>query len=271
MGQAGRFDRHSPEGVKGERIMAERRMFTKKITDGDLFTSMPPTTQCLYFHLCMTADDDGFSNQVRQALFNAHATTDDFNVLVQKRFIIPFDSGVIVIKHWRMHNWVRTDRYHETKFLEEKASLVLKDNGVYSQKNDVGMTNDIPSDNQVTYQPHTEVRLGKDSIGYIELSKDNSCTTPLKKAAVQYADVEALPCVNGDVWKCDMDFYQECLRLYPNVDLEQEFRNMRGWLNTHNKKTYRGMKRFVNGWLSREQNKGGKKQKAKAFNIEEWN
>lgn len=164
--------------------MSERRMFTKEITDGDVFTSMPPTTQCLYFHLCMTADDDGFSNQVRQALFNAHATTDDFNMLVQKRFIIPFDSGVIVIKHWRMHNLIRSDRYHKTKFLEEKASLILKDNGVYSQINDVGMTNDnqvttigIPNGNQMD----TEVRLGKDSIGNNIVSSLHSDTMSVKK------------------------------------------------------------------------------------------
>lgn len=135
--------------------MAERRMFTKKITDGDMFTSMPPTTQCLYFHLCMGADDDGFSNNIRIAMFNAHATTDDFNTLVNKRFIIPFESGVIVIKHWKMHNLVRCDRYHETKFLEEKAQLVLKDNGVYSLD-----TTGIPNG----YQMDTEVRLGKNSI-----------------------------------------------------------------------------------------------------------
>lgn len=135
--------------------MAERRMFTKKITDGDIFTSMPPTTQCLYFHLCMGADDDGFSNNIRIAMFNAHATTDDFSTLVNKRFIIPFESGVIVIKHWRMHNLIRQDRYHETKYVEEKSKLILKDNGVYSVA-----TNGLPNDNQM----EPEVRLGKDSI-----------------------------------------------------------------------------------------------------------
>ncbi len=97
-----------------------------------MFTSMPPTTQCLYFHLCMSADDDGFSNNVRISMFNAHATVDDFNTLVSKKFILPFDSGVIVIKHWKMHNYIQNDRYHETKFVEEKAQIVLKENDVYS-------------------------------------------------------------------------------------------------------------------------------------------
>jgi len=111
--------------------MAEKRMFTKKVTDDDIFTAMPPTAQCLYFHLCMGADDDGFSNNIRIAMFNAHASTDDFNTLVQKRFIIPFESGVIVITHWKLHNYIQNDRYHETKFLEEKSRLVLMQNKVY--------------------------------------------------------------------------------------------------------------------------------------------
>ena len=135
-------------------------MFTKKITDGDVFTSMPPTTQCLYFHLCMGADDDGFSNNIRIAMFNSHATTDDFNTLVNKRFIIPFESGVIVIKHWKMHNYIQSDRYHETKFLEEKSQIVLKENGVYTECIQNG------------YKMDTEVSIGKDSIDKVSIGKD---------------------------------------------------------------------------------------------------
>jgi hypothetical protein len=150
--------------------MAERRMFTTKITDSDAFTALPPTTQALYFHLCMNADDDGFNNKIRQAMFNAHADQNDFNLLVQYRFIIPFDNkGIIVIKHWRLHNIIRSDRYHETEYVEEKARLILKDNGVYTDsKTPIG----IPSDNQVATkrqpndnQMETEVSIGKVSIG----------------------------------------------------------------------------------------------------------
>lgn len=140
--------------------MADRRMFTKKITDSDNFTAMPPTTQCLYFHLCMGADDEGFSNSIRQSMFNAHATTDDFNTLVQKRFIIPFDSGVIVIKHWRMHNYIQKDRFHETKYLEEKAQLVLKENDAYSLEDESVYKMDT-SCIQNGYKMDTEVRLGE--------------------------------------------------------------------------------------------------------------
>ena len=148
--------------------MAERRMFTKKITDSDAFTSLPPTTQALYFHLCMNADDDGFNNRIRQAMFNAHADQNDFNLLVQQRFIIPFDSGIIVIKHWKMHNIIRSDRYHETEYLEEKATILLKENGVYTEAVNQVTTIGIPSDNQM----ETEVRLGKDRIGKVRQDKD---------------------------------------------------------------------------------------------------
>lgn len=162
-------------------------MFTKKITEADNFTSLPPTTQCLYFHLCMDADDDGFSNKIRQAMFNAHADQNDFELLVQKRFILPFDSGVIVIKHWRMHNLIRSDRYHETDYLEEKACLLLKENGVYTD--DLSYSNQmtpvgIPCDNQM----EPEVRLGKDSI--VKDSKGK--VSKGKKEAVYFPENDAL-------------------------------------------------------------------------------
>jgi len=136
-------------------------MFAKKITDSDAFTALPPTTQALYFHLCMNADDDGFNNKIRTAMFNAHADQNDFGLLVQHRFVIPFDSGVVVIKHWKLHNIIRSDRYHETEYLDEKSRLILKQNGVYTENDNQVTTKCLPSDNQM----ETEVSLGKDSIG----------------------------------------------------------------------------------------------------------
>lgn len=112
--------------------MAERRMFTKKITDSDAFIELSSSTQALYFHLNQGADDDGFNNQVQNAMFKAHASIDDLKVLLMKNFIIKFESGVIVIKHWRMHNTLRKDRYTPTNFQEELQSLNIKDNGSYT-------------------------------------------------------------------------------------------------------------------------------------------
>ena len=112
--------------------MAEKRMFTKKITDDDNFISMPASAQALYFHLNQCADDDGFNNQVQMAMWKAHASADDLKVLLAKSYIIRFDSGVIVIKHWRMHNTLRKDRYTPTSFQEELQMLGIKDNGAYT-------------------------------------------------------------------------------------------------------------------------------------------
>ena len=113
--------------------MAERRMFTKKIIDSDAFLDMPLSTQALYFHLNMRADDDGFINNPRKIMRMIGASEDDMKVLITKRFIIIFDSGIVVVKHWRMHNLLRKDRYIETQYLEEKNMLLLKENGAYTE------------------------------------------------------------------------------------------------------------------------------------------
>ena len=137
--------------------MAERRMFTKKITDSDAFIEMSSAAQALYFHLNQGADDDGFNNQVQMAMWKAHASIDDLKVLLAKNYIIRFESGVIVIKHWRMHNTLRKDRYTPTNFQEELNQLGLKDNGAYT----LGC--------QVVAERLPQVSIGKDSIGKVSL------------------------------------------------------------------------------------------------------
>ena len=152
--------------------MAERRMFTKKITDSDAFTEMSSAAQALYFHLNQGADDDGFNNQIQMAMFKAHASTDDLKILLAKNFIIRFESGVIVIKHWRMHNTIRKDRYTPTNFKDELEQLGIKENGAY--------THWLPNGCQM-------VATGKDSIGKVSEDKDivfieaETTSTPPKK------------------------------------------------------------------------------------------
>ena len=107
-------------------------MFTMKIVDTDAFLDMPLSTQCLYFHLNMRADDDGFIGNPKRIEKIIGANDDDLKLLIVKRFVILFDDGVIVIKHWRMHNTLSRDRYVETSYTDEKRKLLLKDNGSYS-------------------------------------------------------------------------------------------------------------------------------------------
>ena len=152
--------------------MAERRMFSKTIIDSDAFLDMPLSTQVLYFHLSMRADDDGFINNPKKIQRMVGCNQDDITLLIAKRFVIPFESGVCVIKHWRIHNYIRIDRYKETPYQEEKSQLILKDNNSYTLSNEVttvGIPGGIPGGVQHEHQCETQVRLGKDRLG-----KDNN-------------------------------------------------------------------------------------------------
>lgn len=134
-------------------------MFSKHITESDAFLELPATSQNLYFHLNMNADDDGFVNSPNRVMRNIGANKTDMEVLFAKKFLIAFETGIIVIKHWRIHNYIRGDRYKPTVYLEEKLMLELKENNSYKR---TGIPNDIP------VVSTGKVRLGKDS-----LDKDN--------------------------------------------------------------------------------------------------
>lgn len=133
--------------------MAERRMFAKTIVLSDAFLDMPLSTRCLYFTLGMFGDDDGFVNNPKSIMRQVGASIDDLNLLIAKKFILSFDSGVIVIKHWRIHNYIQKDRYKETKYIDEKSQIATDEKGAYTQCIQNG------------YKVDTQVRLGKDSLG----------------------------------------------------------------------------------------------------------
>ena len=135
--------------------MAERRMFAKTIVLSDAFLDMPLSARCLYFTLGMFADDDGFVNSPKGIMRQAGCSDDDMKVLLAKKFLLAFDSGVIVIKHWRINNYLRNDRYVPTKYIDEKAMLSEDENNAYTLSKPVGIpSNGIPS-------------IGKDSLGKV--------------------------------------------------------------------------------------------------------
>ena len=144
--------------------MADRRMFTKKVTDDDNFMALSASAQALYLHLSMSADDDGFSNQIAVSMFKAHASVQDLEALLEKRYIYQFENGVIVIKHWRMANALRKDRYTPTAFQEELSKLKLKDNGSYTW---------LPDGCQVVAE-----RLPQDRLDKNRLEKNNKRFVP---------------------------------------------------------------------------------------------
>lgn len=115
--------------------MADRRMFSNTIIDSDAFLDMPATAQLLYFHLCMRADDEGFINNPKRIMRDTRCSDDDIKMLIAKKYVLPFESGVIVIRHWRLHNYIRKDR-KKPSTCEEKNLICLNDNGVYELLSD---------------------------------------------------------------------------------------------------------------------------------------
>jgi len=128
--------------------MAERRMFAKTIIDSDAFLDMPLSAQALYFHLSMRADDEGFINNPKKIQRMTGASDDDFKLLIAKNFVIPFESGIVVIKHWRIHNYIRADRLVETKYKEERGMLEIKDNGAYTISEAIPELEDMDSEDK---------------------------------------------------------------------------------------------------------------------------
>lgn len=184
--------------------MAERRMMAKSVIETDNFMDMPMSSQCLYFHLLLRADDDGFITSPRRIMREVGCHEDDMKLLVAKNYIIPFDTGVIVIRHWKIHNFIRSDRYTPTH-CDERAQVELTKKKVYELKppeettlatatDTNGMTCGIPAGIQ-TRTPHgnqavtsrdTQVRLGKVRLGKV----NNTTTTTTRACAGEDSDTD---------------------------------------------------------------------------------
>ena len=137
--------------------MAERRMFAKSIVDSDAFLELPAKSQLLYFHLAMRADDEGFVNKAKTVSRTCGCNEEDLQRLVKEQYLIQFDGGLVVIRHWKIHNWIRGDRLRPTVYTAQKAALVLDESGAYTLCQ--------TSDRQVTDNCQTQDRLGKDRLG----------------------------------------------------------------------------------------------------------
>lgn len=140
--------------------MARRRMFSLDVVDTDRFLDMPSSTQALYFHLGMRADDDGFVASPKRTTAMCGCSADDLNLLAAKGFVRPFESGVLVIVDWKKNNLLRPDRYTPTQFQKEKAQL------------------GIPAVNQSTYQRVPQVSIGKDSIDKVSVKRERKADKP---------------------------------------------------------------------------------------------
>lgn len=198
--------------------MAERRMFAKTIIDSDAFIDMPISARLLYYDLAMRADDDGFVNSPKKIMKFVGASVDDMNVLIARQFIIPFESGVVVIRHWKMHNYIRKDTYKETPYKNEKALLHLDENNSYTLETEYPSTNrPRPVD-----EPLTQVRLGKVRIGKVRLestraeiplenNEGNLCENknpenPKKPIRHKYGTYKNVLLTDGDMNKLKSEF-----------------------------------------------------------------
>lgn len=188
--------------------MAERRMFAKTIITSDAFLDMPATARCLYFLLAMMADDDGFVNAPRAIMRQAGASQDDMQLLIAKRFVLTFESGVVVIKHWRIHNLIQKDRYKETKYLEEKSLLVVDDNNAYTEAE----TSLYPPCIQPVSKTETQVRLGKVSVGKESVGEDieppvaTTSPPPPKPVRHKYGEYKNVLLTDEDMAKLQAEF-----------------------------------------------------------------
>lgn len=224
--------------------MAERRMFTMKIIDSDAFLDMPLSTQALYFHLNMRADDDGFCNNPKRILRMIGAAEDDLKVLLAKRFIIGFERGIIVIKHWRMHNAIKNDRYHPTEYQEEFKMLALKPNKAYTDKveTEQTITNGTqmePEWNQDGTQTEPEVRLGKDRIGKVRLDKDNNMRENAQNH--KYGSYQNILLTDEELEKLKTEF----------VDWQERIERLSEYIASTGKK-YKSHLATIRSWARRE-------------------
>lgn len=238
--------------------MAERRMFAKTIIDSDAFLDMPTSARLLYYDLGMRADDDGFVNSPKKIIRMTGASDDDLSVLIAKKFIIPFENGIVVIKHWRIHNYIRKDTYNETAYKEEKAMLILDENKSYKL---------IESERiQPVDEPSTQVRLGEVSIGKDRLELDNnipaseeeSSPASTKASKHKYGEYKNVLLKDEELQKLKEE-YQNWAELIKYLD---EYIEMKGYKA---KSHYLCIKKWVIDAVKRQSAKDKKQSAKEAF------
>ena len=235
--------------------MAERRMFAKTIVLSDAFLDMPMSARCLYFTLGMLADDDGFVNSPKSIMRQCGASVDDMNILLAKKFVLSFEDGVIVIKHWRVNNYLRNDRYVKTKYLDERAQLEVDENGSYQKVETVsdksGIPPGIPPGIPTVYP-------GKDSIGKVSIVEDsidninNISTNNNKKKNKNITTSTFKPPTVQDVT-------EYCLTnglTYVNPEAFIDFYESKNWMVGKNKMSK--WKSALSGWNRRAKERGEK-------------
>lgn len=243
--------------------MAERRMFAMTIIDSDAFLDMPLSAQALYFHLCMRADDDGFLNNPKKIQRVIGASEKDLEQLVERRFLIAFPSGVVVIKHWRMHNYIKKDRYKPTVYTAERQLLTVKENNAYTEIQQSVSTLEpecIQSGYGLDSQVRVRLELGKDRLDNTSCPEVSQEAETIETEATQiFIELPAIgspsqPKKTHKVTEQDVEKYHE---IYPAVDIRQELRQMAMWLEANPSRKKSNTKAFIVNWLKKAQDQSG--------------
>ena len=258
--------------------MAERRMFAKTIIDSDAFLDMPLSTQALYFHLSMRADDDGFINNPKKIQRMVGCGDDDLKLLMVKRFILVFESGVIVIKHWKIHNYIQKDRYKPTLYQDEKAQIAVKETNAYTFIENLPEPSETPMEQPFEdvypscihdgYSLETQVRLGKDRLG--KDSKEIKDITPSKKSKTKpirhkYGEYKNVLLSDEQMEKLKTEF--------PN-DYQERIERLSEYCESSGK-TYKNYLATIRSWARKEKNESksassGYKRTGRREKLPEW-
>ncbi len=240
-------------------------MFTMQICDSDAFLDMPLSAQCLYFHLAMRADDDGFIDNAKRVMKIVGAKDDDMNVLIGKHFVLTFENGVMVIKHWRMHNTISKSRYHGTKYQDEKAMLLLKENGSYSFTSGSPIDDEkyieMYSGEQVENKRRTDGEHVENSVLGLGLGLDlgldidRETTGKTKRKRFVKPTLEEL-----EAYKNEKNLNVDCQHFL-------DFYDSKGWMIGKN--SMKDWKATMRGWSSRERNQPKQSNTNRFHNFEQ--
>ena len=183
--------------------MANRRMFSRDIVCSDRFLDMPSSAQALYFQYGLEADDDGFVSAPKKIIRLTNASEDDLKILIAKKFVLPFESGVVVIRDWKINNYLRKDRYSPTRFKEELEQLTLVNDHYEIQTSPLG----IPDENQAVDMVDTQVRSGKDRVDKERISINGGKSSRFVPPTVEEVSEYCRERGNNVDAQCFVDFY----------------------------------------------------------------
>ena len=188
--------------------MAERRMLSRTILDSDKFLDMPLTTQALYIHLIMNADDDGFLNNSQKITRMIGAGKKDFELLISAEFIIDFNNGICAVKHWKLHNYIRSDRYKPTVYQDELSRLVIASNKVYEESKTYGKTKVYEADTneKLSYSNSDEIIPKAEIKGDDKSLRDNNIEDIIGKDNQQDIFLESQTDADEESYKCDGNY-----------------------------------------------------------------